>query len=211
MGARLRVVDSNPNDVGVAVEQSGVRLVSPNLPGVQVGEAPGTLRHRKFVETASESTGSDWSGVPNFVGAADGSLAELQEGLVLTQGVLIGEFAPQVNRQAWTIQSVLVQSFHRTAGIQLLASALNVQYRNGALGVPVSVEAINNNEDHLGSPRTYDITASGPTGVGDAWTWEAISGLRWEYSGTIVVDLGLTVYQVDAARLIVNATKAATI
>lgn len=190
---------------GAAVTNVVGDLVTRQSPGAAVLQTRITLTHTGDAVTGAEDAASDWDNPGNAGGPPNGTVATLTEGLVLTQGTLYTTFASQVNRDALTITKVEVLSYHRTAGIQLLASALTVGHRQGNLGVITTIEAINNNEDHLVTPQVYDITDDLRDVVTGEIDWADLGTIQITYQGTILVDIGLTQYSVDTAQLRITA------
>lgn len=208
---RLILVEGNKLGVGVEAKQSPFAVTSQQGPGVEVVQTTINLTNASWVNSASESAGSDWNNVAELEGADDGVTATLEEGLVLTQGTLIGDFPAQVNRGPLVINSVKLVCYYRVGNFLLIGTTLTVRYRVGALGLPVQLD------QHVGgvvAPTDvnrldgfeFDITSSGPSGTGDAWTWDDLSDLRIEYDGTILVDTGLSIVEADATQLIITAS-----
>lgn len=165
------------------------------------------LDRRTWVDVASESAASDWNDLANSEGdSTDTAVASLSEGLVLTQGTLIGDFPDPTGKTELTIDRVRLQCHYRVQEFLLAGTTLQVQYRIGALGVPTTLRTVTGgitsptNVNFLTNGELFDITAD------RAWTWQDSSDIQVLYTGTILVDAGLSAVQVNATKLLIEAS-----
>lgn len=211
MGARLVVVIGHRLVAGFRLGLSPFSVLSTVGFGFAVRQTRIDVEHQGWVQSSSQSAGGDWDNINNHNGPSDGARAELDEGFLLVQGTLTGSFAAQINRQPLEITQVILRCYYQLSEFLLAGSTLVVQYRNGALGLPVNLATHSGgiisvtNVDRL-SGFDFDITALGPDGQGAAWTWQALSDLLVDYQGTILVNAGLSNVLVEASRLQISAT-----
>ncbi len=200
-------------DVTKAFQDITAVRTHANTPAMEIVQSSITLSHASWVTSATESPASDWDNLANSEGSSTSTAtSSLEEGLILVQGTLYGNFAAQANRDPLAITGVRLRCYFQVAEFLLAGSLLTISYRVGALGTAVQLDQYSGgiitvtNVDYLSDGLEFDITASGPNGLGAAWTWDDLTDLRIEYQGTILVDAGLSVVHVNATKLEIDAS-----
>lgn len=200
-------------DAGVTMgDNHTLTALTPQLPAAELEAYFPSWQTLPWVDVATESPASDWEDFTNFEGNTPGTAATLTEGLVLTQGTLIGTF-PTLNAKPadLLIDAVRLVLYYEAANFLLPGTSLQVAYRvGGALGTATTIHtfvgnALTSESEDYETGRTFDITASGPDGIGGAWTWADLSELRVELAGTILVDVGLSAVTAWRCQLQVDA------